>query len=363
MYLAPAYRFRKLVPANARRFIVAAGLFLAFLLFLFKIISSLTVYPSPVEMVKNIPDRIFAFYQREPLRILKTAMPVLGWCSFEGDAVDLTPTQALLYIVGAVGRVNLYSPAAVLQSQIPLLAAVESPDAVVVSRPDDTLPDDSSTAKMASTLPGECLVDIYNTHTGETYGLTDGVERLDGKRGGVVTVAAALQEALESKYGIKVARSDRINDANYNTSYLESEKTARELLAANPKTRVILDIHRDSGKTREQSVVNINGQEVAPILFIVGSDARRSFPAWRQNHAFATQLSGKMNEMYPGLSLGVRVKDGLYNQFLHPHAVLVEVGTSKNATEEAVRSVRLLADALAGFVIEKEKGKNPVGSE
>lgn len=351
MYPAPACRLRKMVPANARWFIAAAGLLLAFLL---KMFSLPAVYPAPLEIASFIPDRVVAFYQREPLKILKMAMPVLGWCSFEGDAVDLAPDRALLNIIGGVGRVSLYSPAAVLQSQIPLLAAVESPKEVVVSRPDATVPDDSSTTKTVSTLSGECLVDIYNTHTGETYELTDGVERMDGRRGGVVTVAAALQEALESKYGIKVARSDRINDANYNTSYLESEKTARELLAANPKTRVILDVHRDSGKTREQSVVNINGQEVAPILFIVGSDARRPFPAWQRNHAFATQLSAKMNEIYPGISLGVRVKDGLYNQFLHPHAVLVEMGTSKNATEEAVRSARLLANVLAGFVTGKE---------
>lgn len=350
MYPAPACRCRRMVPANARRLFTAAGLFFAFLLFLSRFLPSLAVYPSLVETVKDTPARIIALYQREPLKILKTAMPVLGWGSFEGDAGDLTPSRVLWNITGALGRVNLHSPAAVLQSQIPLLAAVEFPGAIVLKSPDDSVPDSVSTARTVSILPGECLVDIYNTHTGETYSLTDGVERLDRKRGGVVTVAAALQEELEDKYGIKVARSDKINDLNYNTSYIESEKTARELLAANPETRVILDIHRDSGKTREQSVVNVNGQEVAPILFIVGSDARRPFPAWRQNHAFAVELSSKMNEMYPGLSLGVRVKDGLYNQFLHPHAVLVEVGTSKNSTEEAVRSARLLADVLAGIL-------------
>lgn len=68
--------------------------------------------------------------------------------------------------------------------------------------------------------------------------------------------------------------------------------------------------------------------------------------------------------MYPGLSLGVRVKDGLYNQFLHSRAVLVEMGTTENSTEEAARSARLLADALADILageatVPEEPGEEP----
>jgi stage II sporulation protein P len=96
----------------------------------------------------------------------------------------------------------------------------------------------------------------------------------------------------------------------------------------------------------------------------VGSDARRPFPNWRQNYDFAVLLSERINQMYPGLSLGVRVKDGLYNQFLHPRAVLVEMGTTENSTEEAARSARLLADALADILageatVPEEPGEEP----
>ncbi|KUK82040.1 MAG: putative membrane protein, partial [Pelotomaculum thermopropionicum] len=102
-----------------------------------------------------------------------------------------------------------------------------------------------------------------------------------------------------------------------------------------------------SEKTRKQSTVKVNGREAAAILLVVGSDARGSFPGWDQNYDFAVQLARKINQMYPGLCLGVRVKDGRYNQFLHPRAVLVEVGTTNNFTEEALRSAGYLADALA----------------
>jgi stage II sporulation protein P len=350
MYSAPISSYgcyRKLYPG--RRLITGLALMIITIFLVVKTAPVFWEQFSPLNTLKAVPFKILAVYQLEPEKVLKSAIPVLRWGSFEGDGDSPSMTQVFLYMTGTAGRVNLLSPAAVLQSQIPLLAALEWPDALPASSPDYNAP-----AKTTAGLLAEGLVAVYNTHAGETYSLTDGVERLDGRRGGVVTVAAAFQETLEIEYGVKVARSDRINDLSYNTSYLESEKTARELLAANPKTWAVFDIHRDSGKTREQSVVKINGQNVAPILLIVGSDARRSFPAWRQNHAFAVDLSDKLNEKYPGLSLGVRVKDGLYNQSLHPHAVLLEIGTTKNSTDEAVRSARLLADVVAGMISGEE---------
>lgn len=348
MYTAPTCRYRRTSAAVIWRLILPVAFSFA-LLFLPRILPIPAVYPGLQEAIEKVPRRMLALYQGDPVEIFKAAMPLLGWSSFEGDTVSQPVSQILWDAFGSVAGVKTHSPAAILQSQIPYLAAVVPPGSDVGQLGDFT-PNFVPPVKTATALAGECLVGIYNTHTGETYSQTDGLERLEGKRGGVVTAAMALQGALEEKYGIKVVRSERIHDASYNTSYLESEKTLREMLAEHQGLRVVLDIHRDSGKTREQSLVLIDGQEVAPILFIVGSDTRRPFPGWRQNYDFAVELSGTINEMYPGLSLGVRVKDGLYNQFLHPRAVLVELGTSLNSTEEAARSARLLADALAAVL-------------
>ena len=46
------------------------------------------------------------------------------------------------------------------------------------------------------------------------------------------------------------------------------------MLAEHPHLKIVLDIHRDAGKSRQDSIVTINGQQVAPILKIIGSDAR-----------------------------------------------------------------------------------------
>jgi stage II sporulation protein P len=338
LYPAPVCRQRAVFLAVTRRLIAVAMSFFV-LFFIVRAFPRLPACPALFQVFKMASKWTDDFYQWDAMEIMKTGMPVLNRIDFEGDDGDLTVMQIILESVGAVSRVNLHNPSGVLQSEMPLLAQVEMPVKKVTAVPYQP--------ENAASLTDDCLVAVYNTHTGETYKLTDGVERLDGRKGGVVTVAAALQEELESKYGIKVARSERINDANYNSSYLESEKTAKELLEANPKILAILDIHRDANKTREQSIVKVNGQDLAPLLFIVGSDARRSFPNWRENYAFARELSNKINDMYPGLSIGVRVYDGVYNQSLHPRALLVEVGTTENSTEEAARSARLLAAALA----------------
>lgn len=353
MYPLPAGRFRYMRAGQVCRFIALAGVILMLLLLFFQVTGAAALMALK-ETAGKIPEEVIAvFYRGEPLKILQCALPVLYWSGFEEDSRTDSLSQSLLDSLGAVVRVNLCSPVAVLKSQMPLPVMSAPRGVVAVSRSGDAHPVDIVPANKAPTLPGDSLVIIYNTHTGETYSMTDRVERLDGRRGGVVTVAAALQEALEGKYGIKVARSDSINDADYDNAYLESEKTAKELLTANPKSRVVFDIHRDAAKSREQSLVTVNGEKVAPLLFITGSSARKSSVGLQQNYAFAVKLSGKVNETYPGLSLGVRVKNSNYNQYLHPHAVLVEIGTSKNSVEEAVRSAVLLADVVARVLAEE----------
>jgi stage II sporulation protein P len=189
-------------------------------------------------------------------------------------------------------------------------------------------------------------VGIYHTHTGETY-QDDGRARIEGGRGGVVHVGAVLAETLREEYGIGAAHSDRIHDEIYGRAYLQSEQTARQMLAQYPEIEVLLDIHRDSERSRRDAVAVIGGREVARILLVVGSDARRPFPNWRKNYEFARRLASHMDQLYPGLSLGVKIKEGRYNQYLHPHALVVEVGSTSNTKEEAERAARLLADVLA----------------
>lgn len=294
------------------------------------------------------PNIIFWWVHRNPDSIIRAGLPLWADSSPQGR----TPGCLLPLVEIFTGP----DPLKMLAWQLPVLAAanpgqdVEPSNLAPVLAPGVVPLPDEEMDQPVTPVSDENLVAIYNTHTGETYALTDGTERLNGKRGGVVKVAAALEQELADKHGIKAARSDAINDANYSLSYTKSQETLRALLADNPSVQVVLDIHRDAGKSRENSLVVVDGKEVAPVLIVVGSDARSPFPAWRQNHNFARELSAEINKQHPGLCLGVRILEGRYNQFLHTRAVLLEIGSVSNSTEEAVHSARLLAGPVAEMV-------------
>ncbi len=312
----------------------------------------------------SILDIALRWSERDPRSIIRSAAPVFAWAgNQEGHPGEITP-GSLVAAIPAPFRINPASPGELLASQIPVLSRFIKknkddyrmvPALGIVAR---TAVENGAGSGPESLAPpprltSTALLGIYYTHTGETYALTDGTERLTGKKGGVVMAGRAIKETLENEYGIRVACDERVNDEKYALSYVESEKTARRLLEENRDMQILLDIHRDAGKSRNQSLVRVNGRDVAPILFIVGSDARSPFPNWRKNYDYALKLEGKINKKYPGLCIGVRIKEGRYNQFLHPRALLVEMGSVSNSTEEAVESAIMLARVLAGELMER----------
>jgi stage II sporulation protein P len=295
-------------------------------------------------------DAAVGWSERDPVGLIRSAAPVMAWAGNEEDPEDITAKSIVASIL-AFFRLSLASPSDLLASGMPALAEFNREYVKSVSAGTAVIPTGQKLPGTMEITP-DALIGIYYTHTGETYALTDGVERVAGEKGGVVEVGKAIKERLEKDYGIRVAHYDRVNDGNYSMSYLESEKTARLLLEENKEVQILLDIHRDAGKPRSESVVSINGVEMAPVLLVIGSDARLPFPTWRNNYNFSVKLSERINEKYPGLCVGVRIKEGRYNQFLHPRALLVEVGSVSNSTEEAVQSANLLAGVLAEELME-----------
>ena len=197
---------------------------------------------------------------------------------------------------------------------------------------------------------GQAVVALYTTHNAEDYPTGGRQLRLEGQNAGVAEVAYEMQQELE-RGGIPVARSETINDyPDWNRSYINSAQTAHQLIAANNRLQLILDIHRDVLPNRKNSVVKINGQEVARVLIIVGTNDRLPHPNWRLNWDMANRLNEIMEEMYPGLSRGVRAQKGRYNQHLHPGALLIEVGSDRNSRNEALRAAPYLARAIGKLV-------------
>lgn len=191
---------------------------------------------------------------------------------------------------------------------------------------------------------------IYCTHTSESF---DGKKDANG-RGEVLTVAHHLADELENR-GIGAVVSDTVHDSpDWFQSYANSKITAASLLESYPEAKLLIDLHRDSGLTRADSVVDINGKAAASLLLVVGSNAKLEHPRWEENYATAKAVGTSVDKVNPGLLRGVRVQKGRYNQHLTTNAILLEVGTDLNTLAEAEYSVEMVAEALQDYLINLE---------
>lgn len=291
--------------------------------------------------------------------ILNSAMPVL---SPSRETTEQGSGSLLKLGLNLLSGVKIEDPLTYLKAEIPMMALVpvepvtadsyDETEKDNITEPSPNSPESSNkTAPVENKITSEIpLIALYNTHTSETYELTDGLAHMKGKAGGIATVAREMQKTIEEKYKIPVTYSPVLHDLSFNKSYVESEKTVKQLLKDNPKLDMIFDVHRDGSMSREQSLVKINGKNVARILIVVGTNARAEHPKWRENLDFARKIAAKMDVMYPGLCRGVSIKQGRYNQQYSPHAILVEIGSSKNSTDEAVEGGRLFADVAVAVL-------------
>ncbi len=199
------------------------------------------------------------------------------------------------------------------------------------------------------------LIGIYHTHTAENYDNHGYNARANpGRRGDVVLIGDELAKKLEEKYNIPVTHSRRVHDKTYAKSYINSLYTAKSLVDKYDNLEMIFDIHRDAiGKGREELITTeINGKKTARIMIVVtNNNYGLPHPDWKKNAQFAKRLAKRMEKMYPGLLRDVKlVSNRRYNQHIHPHALLLEIGGARSTLNEAKRSVFLLADVLASLI-------------
>ena len=196
--------------------------------------------------------------------------------------------------------------------------------------------------------PGKPLVGIYHTHTAESFIPSSGVaHRPGGQKGEICEVGAALVEALAS-HGIGAVQDTTINDyPSFMKAYGASEVTAKRMLEMYPSLEMLFDVHRDAEK-RENVVTEIGGENVARFSIIVAQGQEDlPQPHWQENHTLAKRIAALCDERYPGLCRGIQLVEWRYNQHLHPHALLLEIGSHETSTEEGERAVRMLAEVLA----------------
>ncbi|HHW60783.1 MAG TPA: stage II sporulation protein P [Syntrophomonadaceae bacterium] len=178
---------------------------------------------------------------------------------------------------------------------------------------------------------------IYHTHSDESYVPSDGKESIRGN-GGIYDVGQTLTVQLK-KMGFNVVHSDNRHDPHDVNAYHRSRKTAVNLLQKGPDA--IIDVHRDAVPA-DVYKTNLKGEDVTKVKLVLG----RQNPNMKSNLEFAKSLKAAMDKQTPGLSNGIYIGKGDYNQDLSPRSVLVEVGAHTNSKEEAQKGVAMFAQTL-----------------
>lgn len=171
----------------------------------------------------------------------------------------------------------------------------------------------------------------------------------------MLRVGEELARYLATAHGIGSVQSRRIHDRHADGfrlgAYERSLETMTEILRRYPTVKVLLDLHRDA-PGREHTTTTIDGVSMATIYVIVGTDRMLEHPNWEKNYTFARRLVATMEQMYPGLSRGILVRDERYNQHVMERSLLLEVGGQENTLEEVFASVHALGEVLARIAAE-----------
>ncbi|MBS4217652.1 stage II sporulation protein P [Bacillus sp. FJAT-49711] len=205
-------------------------------------------------------------------------------------------------------------------------------------------------------LTNDYIAYIYHSHTWESfYPLVDGKKDPSSREKNVTLLGKRLGEKLEER-GIKTLVDNADiqekllkRGMKYGQSYTMSRESVVEAMGQNKQLQLMFDIHRDSAR-KHVTTKEINGKPYAKLYFVVGT----AHPNYGKNLQFAGKLNKLLEKKYPGLSRGVLDKsktegNGIYNQDLFDHNLVIEIGGVDNNLEELNRTVDALAEVISNY--------------
>ncbi|QDP40662.1 stage II sporulation protein P [Radiobacillus deserti] len=252
-----------------------------------------------------------------------------------------------------------------IESAAPLDIVLKDREAKMPEEEVEQQPDQSNDNPGQPTTGDRKVVFLYTTHNRESFlpHLPEGTSADEAYHAevNISKVSDRLSKSLTNQgIGTQVDHTDFMTvlnnkDWEYWQSYNASKPVVEKALAGNKNIQYIFDIHRDS-QGRKETTTSINGKNYARFFFIVGSDN----PDNETNLKLATDLHKKLNEKYPGISRGVKTQggagfNGVYNQDLSDHSVIIEIGGVENKMNELYRSADALAKVFSEYYWQAEK--------
>lgn len=203
---------------------------------------------------------------------------------------------------------------------------------------------------------------IIHTHTTECYTpegastySADKSDRSLNAEENMTAVGAAVKKVFEDK-GIAAIHDTTVHDyPSFNGSYENSRKTVEHCKAKYPEISVVLDLHRDAficeDGSKAKFVTEINGKKTAQLMLVVGTNGGGlDHPNWRENMKLALKLQRHISKKYPSLMRGINLRKERFNGHTSPGSMIIEVGSSGNTLDEAIRGAQLAAAEIADFL-------------
>ena len=292
-------------------------------------------------------------------------MPGLGTLSFQ-LLTSLTPNDPRSLLGREIPGLSSYNSQIIIAGEgtdYSTLPIESEPPMIVDDRGEEgSVEEDPKDDEQKETPLGEENIFIYHTHNTESFypHLPDESTDHDGKVN-ITLVGERLGERLE-KRGIAsivdttdVAALRNEKGMKYHQSYDAVRPVVEEAISQNGDLKYLFDLHRDS-LSKEHTTTTINGKDYARFAFVIGAEHSQ----YEQNLKFASEMHQRLEEKYPGISRGVITKkgsgvDGVYNQDLHPNAILIEFGGVYNHLDELYRSADIMAEVFSDYYFKDEK--------
>ena len=191
---------------------------------------------------------------------------------------------------------------------------------------------------------------IYHTHGSEGYAdSTPGDPNTS-----VIAVGNRLTQLLQDTYGYHVLHDTGIYDTDRDHAYNVAAPVIQKILQDHPSIEVVIDLHRDGVADTTRLAANINGVDMAQVMFFNGLSKTTATgdidylrnPYIEDNLAMSLKMQLAATELYPCFTRKIYLKSYRYNMHLCPKSLLIEVGAQTNTLQEAVNAMDPLAQVL-----------------
>ena len=191
---------------------------------------------------------------------------------------------------------------------------------------------------------------IYHTHGSEGY--ADSVA--GDPNTSVIAVGNRLTQLLQDTYGYHVLHDTGIYDTDRDHAYNVAAPVIQNILQEHPSIEIVIDLHRDGVADTTRLATNINGVDMAQVMFFNGLSKTTATgdidylrnPYIEDNLAMSLKMQLAATELYPGFTRKIYLKSYRYNMHLCPKSLLIEVGAQTNTLQEAINAMDPLAQVL-----------------